>query len=89
MENQDWITYDGVPFLNRSNHTTWKVRMRIFLQYRDLDVWINVEYGVINYKFYRQDMKEIMRGLSKSNIENVIYFKLPKIYGTNCNPYMK
>ena len=51
MDNQDMITSDGVPFLNGSNYTTWKVRMKIYLQALDLDVWVFLEYGVINDKF--------------------------------------
>lgn len=52
--------------------------MGVFLQDLDFDVWISVEYGVIKYKFDRQARKEIMRRLSKSNIEKLIYFKTAK-----------
>lgn len=34
-----------------------------------------MEYGVINDKFDKQARKEIMRGLSKSDVETIIYFK--------------
>jgi len=78
MENQDWITSDGVPFLNGSNYTTLKVRMKIYLQSLDFDVWLSMENGVINYKLDKQVRNEILRGLSKANIKKIIYFKITK-----------
>jgi len=52
--------------------------MKIYLKSLDLDVWKSVENGVIEDKFDKQTKEEIMRGLSKSNIEKLIYFDTSK-----------
>lgn len=51
MENYDWITSNGVPFLNGLSYTTWKVGMIIYFQDLDFDVSKSMDNGVIYDKF--------------------------------------
>lgn len=71
------MTSYGVPYFNGSNYTTWKVRMKIYLQAINLDVWLFVDNGEIDDNFDKKVRKEIMRRLSKSDI-NFFFFKIVK-----------
>lgn len=87
MENYDLITSNGVQFFNGLSYTTWKVRMRIYTQDLDFDVWKSMDNGVIYDNFDKQSKKEITQGFSKSYIEKVIYYD--RRFGIKCSPCMK
>jgi len=52
--------------------------MRIYLQALDLDVCLPIDNGEINDEFDKKARKEIMRGLSNLDIENMIFCKISK-----------
>lgn len=74
--------------LNELNYTTSKVRIRIYLQDFDLDVWLYVDIGLIHNEVDEQTKEEILRGFSKLDLEKVICCETTKGIEICCSPFM-
>lgn len=52
--------------------------MEIYLQSLDFDIWLSTENRIKDSEFNEQPKEEILKGLSKLDLEKVIYYETTK-----------
>ena len=69
MSSKDWLTLEGVPFLNEIEYVLCKFGMECYLMDVDLDIWLSIECEVKEYN--TKAKKNILKGLSSVDFDKV------------------